>query len=72
MHMEKPTKFLSKPAKRSLTDQILALCASGHFGVREAIAAALERSAGAKSSQPNPKIEKEAEIPLSPIQKQAD
>ena len=72
MHMEKPTKFLSKPIKRSLTDQILALCASGHFGVREAIAVALERSAGAKSGQPNPKIEKEAEIRLPLVEKQAD
>jgi hypothetical protein len=27
----------------SLTDVILALCASGHFGVREAIAAALRQ-----------------------------
>jgi hypothetical protein len=49
-----------KSTKRSLTDQILSLCASGHFGVREAIAAALKRSAGAESSQPDPKIEKEA------------
>ncbi len=28
------------PRKDSLTDQILKFCASGHFGVREAIAAA--------------------------------
>ena len=33
-----------RPVKRSLTDRILALCASGRFGVREAIAAALKRS----------------------------
>jgi len=58
----------AKSTKRSLTDQILTLCASGHFGVREAIAAALERSAGAKGSRPAPKIEKAVETRLPPEQ----
>ena len=58
----------AKSTKRSLTDQILTLCASGHFGVREAIAAALERSAAAKSSRPTPKIDKEAGTRLPPEQ----
>lgn len=31
-----------KRTKASLTDQILSFCASGHFGVREAIAAATQ------------------------------
>ncbi len=31
----------SKTGKRSLTDQILTLCMSGRFGVREAIAEAI-------------------------------
>jgi len=56
----------AKSTKRSLTDQILTLCASGHFGVREAIAAALERSAGTKSSPPTPKMDKGAETRLPP------
>ena len=36
------SELISKttPRKDSLTDQILNFCASGHFGVREAIAAA--------------------------------
>jgi hypothetical protein len=39
------TNVASKPKlpKRSLTDSILKLCASGRFGVREAIAAAVEQ-----------------------------
>ena len=38
--MHSDTTQRIKPAKTSLTDQILSLCASGRFGVREAIAAA--------------------------------
>lgn len=39
------THASSKPKlpKRSLTDSILKLCASGRFGVREAIAEAVEQ-----------------------------
>ena len=60
MHGAKPTKFPAKSIKRrSLTDQILTLCASGHFGVREAIATALESSTAEETSQPSPKINKE-------------
>jgi hypothetical protein len=36
----------------SLTDVILALCASGHFGVREAIAAATRQEPGRLGSDP--------------------
>jgi len=41
MQTEEPCK--SKSAQRSLTDRILTLCASGRFGVREAVAAAARR-----------------------------
>jgi len=62
MHGEKPTKFPPKSVKRrSLTEQILTLCASGNFGVREAIATALERSTAEEASQPSPKLKKEVD-----------
>lgn len=71
MHGEKPTKFPPKSVKRrSLTEQILTLCASGHFGVREAIATALESSTTEETSQPSPKIKKEG-VP-HPRQEEAD
>jgi hypothetical protein len=38
--MQTEETFQPDPEKRSLTDRILTLCASGRFGVREAIAAA--------------------------------
>lgn len=38
--MRSDTTQKIKPTKASLTDQILSFCASGRFGVREAIAAA--------------------------------
>jgi hypothetical protein len=38
--MDTQAGSLVSPTDTSLTDVILALCASGHFGVREAIAAA--------------------------------
>ena len=38
--MRSDTTQKMKPTKASLTDQILSFCASGRFGVREAIAAA--------------------------------
>lgn len=40
-----------KPAKHSFTDQILTLCASGRFGVREAIVEATARR-GKAEGQP--------------------
>jgi hypothetical protein len=42
-----------KLPKRSLTDSILKLCASGRFGVREAIAVAVKqrKKIGASSSE---------------------
>jgi hypothetical protein len=71
MHGEKPTKILSKSVKRgSLTEQILTLCASGHFGVREAIATALKSSTAEEPSQPSPKIKKEGAP--HPRQEEAD
>lgn len=57
MHSEGTGK--PKSAKRSLTDRILALCASGRFGVREAIAAALKRSADGRGRLDGSKIGKE-------------
>ncbi len=50
--------FKAKSANRSLTDRILALCASGRFGVREAIAAALKRSASSRSRLDGSKVDK--------------
>jgi len=41
--MQTEETFQPDPEKRSLTDRILTLCASGHFGVREAIAAAAKQ-----------------------------
>lgn len=47
------------PRKDSLTDQILKFCASGHFGVREAIAAAkMEKEKIEEHSAP-PQAQKE-------------
>jgi len=40
-----------KLSSRSLTDTILGLCASGRFGVREAIAAATQKQAQQKREQ---------------------
>jgi hypothetical protein len=62
----------AKSAKRSLTDRILALCASGRFGVREAITAALQKSANGESSQPDPQVEKTAETRLPLLPEQSD
>ena len=63
MRGEKPTKMLSKSGKhRSLTEQILTLCASGHFGVREAIATALERVNSEETGPASPNTEKESGI----------
>jgi len=71
MRGEKPTKYSPKTVKgSSLTEQILTLCASGHFGVREAIATALESSTAANPTPSNPKISKERALRLR--QKQAD
>ena len=42
--MHAQVKSLTQMTNTSLTDVILALCASGHFGVREAIAAATRQA----------------------------
>lgn len=44
---------LSRLADGSLTDVILTLCASGHFGVREAIAAATRQGSRRLGSHPS-------------------
>ena len=44
---------LSRLTDKSLTDVILALCASGHFGVREAIAAATRQESRWVGSHPS-------------------
>ena len=44
---------LSRLADGSLTDVILTLCASGHFGVREAIAAATRQESRWSGSHPS-------------------
>jgi len=65
MRGEKSTKFSSKTVKRSsLTEEILTLCASGQFGVREAIATALESSTAADPGRSNPKTNKERVLRL--------
>ncbi len=61
MHSEGTCK--PKSANRSLTDRILALCASGRFGVREAIAAALKRPADGRSRLDGSKVVKESGRP---------
>jgi hypothetical protein len=45
-------EILSRLTDNSLTDVILALCASGHFGVREAIAAATRQESRWLGSHP--------------------
>jgi hypothetical protein len=49
--MQTEETFQPDPEKRSLTDRILTLCASGRFGVREAIAAA-ENQLGKSQESP--------------------
>ena len=44
---------LAQLTDASLTDVILALCASGHFGVREAIAAATRQKPRRSDSNPS-------------------
>ena len=44
---------LSRLTDASLTDVILALCASGHFGVREAVAAATRQESRWSGSHPS-------------------
>ena len=51
--------FKAKSVNRSLTDRILALCASGRFGVREAIAAVLKGSVDGRSRLDGTKVGKE-------------
>jgi hypothetical protein len=46
-------EILAQLTDASLTDVILALCASGHFGVREAIAAATRQESGWLGSNPS-------------------
>ena len=46
-------EILAQRTDGSLTDVILALCASGHFGVREAIAAATRQESRRLGSNPS-------------------
>ena len=46
-------EILAQLTDASLTDVILALCASGHFGVREAIAAATRQDLRRLDSDPS-------------------
>ena len=46
-------EILAQSTDASLTDVILALCASGHFGVREAIAAATRQESRWLGSHPS-------------------
>lgn len=49
-----------KLSSRSLTDTILGLCASGRFGVREAIAEALQKKAQPKREQHHIRTQRKA------------
>ena len=51
--MSAQAESLSRLADGSLTDVILTLCASGHFGVREAIAAATGQESRWSGSNPS-------------------
>jgi len=59
--MQTEETFKSKPTQRSLTDRILALCASGRFGVREAIAAAAKQIRKAQGSLAQQQEQQKAE-----------
>jgi hypothetical protein len=50
--MDTQAESLAQLTATSLTDVILALCASGHFGVREAIAAATRQEPRRLGSNP--------------------
>lgn len=52
----------SKTAKRSFTDRILTLCASGRFGVREAIAAVTKSEHTTKEQPTRPQTPEKAEV----------
>ncbi len=52
-------------ADASLTDVILALCAGGHFGVREAIAAAIRQTPRRMDSDPSDASKESAYNPES-------
>ena len=51
--MDAQAESLSRLTAGSLTDVILTLCASGHFGVREAIAAATRQESYSSGSNPS-------------------
>jgi hypothetical protein len=51
--MSARAESLFQPTDNSLTDVILTLCASGHFGVREAIAAATRQDSCWSGSNPS-------------------
>lgn len=51
--MHAQVESLAPMTNTSLTDVILALCASGHFGVREAIAAATRQKPRRLGSDPS-------------------
>ena len=51
--MHAQAESLAQLTDTSLTDVILALCASGHFGVREAIAAATRQEPCRMGSDPS-------------------
>jgi hypothetical protein len=51
--MDAQARALVSLTDTSLTDVILALCASGHFGVREAIAAATRQEPRSRSRSAN-------------------
>ena len=56
---------LSRLTDGSLTDVILALCASGHFGVREAIAAATRQKPRRLDSNPSDASTNETLTPVA-------
>jgi len=58
--MRTPSVTKVKLSSHSLTDTILRLCASGRFGVREAIAAASQKKSQQKQEQQRARTQRKA------------
>ena len=63
--MQGQVESLTQKMNTSLTDVILALCASGHFGVREAITAATRQEPRQRGSDPSDALATGIRIPAT-------
>jgi hypothetical protein len=63
---------LAQLTEPSLTDVILTLCASGHFGVREAIAAAIRQRPRRRDPDPSDASTKRGRDPASSASRPGD